>query len=78
MDLDLCLSFFPVPKKPVSPYGAYNGQLRSCVYQPTELALIAKGMTKVSVYTISDTKKPSLLSHLNQSSDCFYRWIKMR
>ncbi|XP_029294255.1 G-protein coupled receptor family C group 5 member C-like [Cottoperca gobio] len=36
-----------VPTKPVSPYGAYNGQLRSCVYQPTELALIAKGLTKM-------------------------------
>ncbi|XP_054463291.1 G-protein coupled receptor family C group 5 member C-like [Anoplopoma fimbria] len=36
-----------VPTKPVSPYGAYNGQLRSCVYQPTEIALIAKGMTKM-------------------------------
>ncbi|XP_032392975.1 G-protein coupled receptor family C group 5 member C isoform X1 [Etheostoma spectabile] len=36
-----------VPSKPISPYGAYNGQLRSCVYQPTEIALIAKGMTKM-------------------------------
>ncbi|XP_074512658.1 G-protein coupled receptor family C group 5 member C-like [Sebastes fasciatus] len=36
-----------VPTKPMSPYGAYNGQLRSCVYQPTEIALIAKGMTKM-------------------------------
>ncbi|KAF3700117.1 G-protein coupled receptor family C group 5 member C Retinoic acid-induced gene 3 protein [Channa argus] len=35
-----------VPTKPVSPYGCYNGQLRSCVYQPTEIALIAKGLTK--------------------------------
>ncbi|XP_059204834.1 G-protein coupled receptor family C group 5 member C-like [Centropristis striata] len=35
----------PVPSKPVSPYGAFNG--RRCVYQPTELALIAKGMTKM-------------------------------
>ncbi|KAM4531804.1 G-protein coupled receptor family C group 5 member C-like [Odontesthes bonariensis] len=33
------------PTKPASIYGAYNGQLRSCVYQPTELALIAKGLT---------------------------------
>ncbi|KAG7242833.1 hypothetical protein INR49_018088 [Caranx melampygus] len=36
-----------VPTKPVSPYGAYNGQVRSCVYQPTEIALIAKGLTKM-------------------------------
>ncbi|KAM9346645.1 G-protein coupled receptor family C group 5 member C-like [Symphorus nematophorus] len=35
-----------VPTKPVSPYGAYNG-LRSGVYQPTEIALIAKGLTKM-------------------------------
>lgn len=35
------------PTKPVSPYGTYNGQLRSCVYQPTEIALIAKGLTKM-------------------------------
>ncbi|KAL6102997.1 gprc5c [Pungitius sinensis] len=34
-----------VPTKPVSPYGAYNGQPRGCVYQPTELALIARGLT---------------------------------
>ncbi|GAA6218231.1 G-protein coupled receptor family C group 5 member C-like [Lates japonicus] len=36
-----------VPSKPVSPYGAYNGQLRSCVYQPTEIALVTKGLTKM-------------------------------
>ncbi|KAI3359780.1 hypothetical protein L3Q82_014145 [Scortum barcoo] len=36
-----------VPTKPVSPYGSYNGHLRSGVYQPTELALIAKGLTKM-------------------------------
>ena len=44
----------PEPTKPVSPYGAYNGQLRSGVYQPTEIALIAKGLTKVGVHTISE------------------------
>lgn len=38
----------PVPTKPVSPYGAFNGQVRGCVYQPTEIALIAKGLTKAS------------------------------
>ncbi|KAI1886436.1 hypothetical protein AGOR_G00195740 [Albula goreensis] len=31
-------------QKPVSPYSGYNGQLRSSVYQPTELALITKGL----------------------------------
>ncbi|XP_068161498.1 G-protein coupled receptor family C group 5 member C isoform X2 [Antennarius striatus] len=30
--------------KPVSPYSGYTGQLRSSVYQPTELALISKAM----------------------------------
>ncbi|XP_028311585.1 G-protein coupled receptor family C group 5 member C-like [Gouania willdenowi] len=35
------------PSKPVSPYGAYNGQLRSCVYQPTEIALVTKGLGKM-------------------------------
>ncbi|KAM7381120.1 hypothetical protein PAMA_012112 [Pampus argenteus] len=30
--------------KPVSPYSGYNGQLRSSVYQPTELALITKAI----------------------------------
>ncbi|XP_044194414.1 G-protein coupled receptor family C group 5 member C isoform X2 [Thunnus albacares] len=30
--------------KPVSPYSGYTGQLRSSVYQPTELALITKAI----------------------------------
>ncbi|KAK2884427.1 G-protein coupled receptor family C group 5 member C isoform X1 [Channa argus] len=30
--------------KPVSPYSGYTGQLRSSVYQPTELAIITKGV----------------------------------
>ncbi|XP_069055891.1 G-protein coupled receptor family C group 5 member C [Pleurodeles waltl] len=30
-------------KKPMSPYSGYNGQLRSSVYQPTEMALMNKG-----------------------------------
>ncbi|XP_029455098.1 G-protein coupled receptor family C group 5 member C [Rhinatrema bivittatum] len=30
-------------KKPISPYSGYNGQLRSSVYQPTEMALMNKG-----------------------------------
>lgn len=35
----------PVPaNKPMSPYSGYNGQMRSSVYQPTELALITKGL----------------------------------
>ncbi|KAM6965916.1 G-protein coupled receptor family C group 5 member C-like [Tautogolabrus adspersus] len=34
--------------RPESPYGSYNGQLRSCVYQPTEIALMAKGLTRMN------------------------------
>ncbi|XP_051959085.1 G-protein coupled receptor family C group 5 member C-like isoform X2 [Xyrauchen texanus] len=30
--------------KPVSPYSGYNGQFRSGVYQPTELAIMTKGV----------------------------------
>ncbi|XP_036004010.1 G-protein coupled receptor family C group 5 member C isoform X1 [Fundulus heteroclitus] len=33
------------PTNPTSPYAIYNGQPRSCLYQPTELALISKGFT---------------------------------
>lgn len=46
--------YITVATNPVSPYGAFNGQVRSCVYQPTEIALIAKGLTKVSVWPTSD------------------------
>lgn len=31
----------------MSPYSGYNGQMRSSVYQPTELAIITKGVTNV-------------------------------
>ncbi|XP_049417389.1 G-protein coupled receptor family C group 5 member C-like [Epinephelus fuscoguttatus] len=51
-----------VPTKPVSPYAAYNGQLRSCVYQPTEIALIAKGLTKMDQdLMIPRARAPSLV-----------------
>lgn len=33
----------------MSPYSGYNGQMRSSVYQPTELALITKGGGNVSL-----------------------------
>lgn len=32
----------------MSPYSGYNGQMRSSVYQPTELAIITKGTPNVS------------------------------
>nr|XP_046272058.1 G-protein coupled receptor family C group 5 member C-like [Scatophagus argus] len=49
------------PTKPVSPYGAYNGQVRSCVYQPTEIALIAKGLKKLDQdMMIPRARAPSL------------------
>ncbi|KAM9780069.1 G-protein coupled receptor family C group 5 member C-like [Neosynchiropus ocellatus] len=65
-----------VPAKPVSPYGSYNGQLRSCVYQPTELALIAKGMTKKDQETIIPratlpSMPPGRSSSLTPSADSF-------
>ncbi|XP_030629163.1 G-protein coupled receptor family C group 5 member C isoform X2 [Chanos chanos] len=41
--------------KPVSPYSGYNGQLRSSVYQPTELALITKG--------VGNQQQPAVLSY---------------
>ncbi|XP_030645526.1 G-protein coupled receptor family C group 5 member C-like [Chanos chanos] len=50
------------PGKLVSPYSGYNGQLRSCVYQPTELALITKGhmRDKSSDVTLPRAVLPSL------------------
>ncbi|KAG7215470.1 hypothetical protein INR49_003246 [Caranx melampygus] len=36
--------------KPVSPYSGYTGQLRSSVYQPTEIALITKAIGNVSTH----------------------------
>ncbi|XP_020790878.2 G-protein coupled receptor family C group 5 member C-like [Boleophthalmus pectinirostris] len=35
------------PETSKSPYAAFNGQLRKAVYQPTEIALIAKGLTMI-------------------------------
>ncbi|XP_029997466.1 G-protein coupled receptor family C group 5 member C-like [Sphaeramia orbicularis] len=47
------------PTKPVSSYGIYNG-LRSALYQPTELALIAKGLIKRDQdFTIPRATTPS-------------------
>lgn len=73
--------FLPVSTEPVSPYGVYNGQPRSCVYQPTEIALIAKGLTKVSEYTTFYTTEHPHFCHIcwnNHCSVCFYRWSKTR
>lgn len=44
---------FPEPTTPVSPYAVYNGQRQSSVYQPTEIALIAKHLKEVSMYDAS-------------------------
>ncbi|XP_044037779.1 G-protein coupled receptor family C group 5 member C-like isoform X3 [Siniperca chuatsi] len=57
-----------VPTKPVSPYGAYNGQLRSCVYQPTEIALIAKGLTKMNQEAMIPRATPPYLNPGSGSS----------
>ncbi|XP_053366909.1 G-protein coupled receptor family C group 5 member C [Clarias gariepinus] len=55
--------------KPVSPYSGYNGQVRSSVYQPTELALITKGMTNHPLNFSFDTSIPraSLAPPVSQS-----------
>ncbi|XP_062858945.1 G-protein coupled receptor family C group 5 member C [Trichomycterus rosablanca] len=42
----------------VSPYSGYNGQVRSSVYQPTELALITKGTGNTSMDLQYDTSIP--------------------
>ncbi|XP_077314824.1 G-protein coupled receptor family C group 5 member C isoform X1 [Lithobates pipiens] len=34
-------------KRPVSPYSGYNGQMRSSVYQPTEMALMNKNKSEL-------------------------------
>lgn len=44
--------------KPVSPYSNYTGQLRSSVYQPTELALISKAVGNHPVDTSFDMVIP--------------------
>ncbi|KAG9473515.1 G-protein coupled receptor family C group 5 member C [Eleutherodactylus coqui] len=36
-------------KRPVSPYSGYNGQMRSSVYQPTEMALMNKNMPQTEL-----------------------------
>ncbi|CAN9505660.1 unnamed protein product [Ophioblennius macclurei] len=50
------------PTQPVSPYGAYNGQVRSRVYQPTELALIAKGLPTMDPQALLPRVRPSSIS----------------
>lgn len=59
----------------MSPYGAFNGQVRSCVYQPTEIALIAKGLTKVSVWPTSDCSSLAQ-PRVSQMPVRFCRWSK--
>ncbi|CAL8282548.1 unnamed protein product [Merluccius merluccius] len=54
--------------KPVSPYSGYSGQLRSSVYQPTELALISKGATELSYNTVIPRASASPPAHNGGSS----------
>uniref|UniRef100_A0A3B1JK20 G protein-coupled receptor, class C, group 5, member C n=1 Tax=Astyanax mexicanus TaxID=7994 RepID=A0A3B1JK20_ASTMX len=59
----------PAANKPVSPYSNYNGQLRSSVYQPTELALITKGLgSQLDVSYETAIPRASLGSPHHQSS----------
>ncbi|KAK3529109.1 hypothetical protein QTP70_016544 [Hemibagrus guttatus] len=57
--------------KPTSPYSGYNGQMRSSVYQPTELAIITKGVTNLQMDHSYDTSIPraSLGSQPSQSGN---------
>ncbi|CAK6965027.1 G-protein coupled receptor family C group 5 member C isoform X1 [Scomber scombrus] len=50
--------------KPVSPYSGYTGQLRSSVYQPTELALITKAMGN----PLPDTPYESIIPRASTNS----------
>ncbi|XP_017339642.1 G-protein coupled receptor family C group 5 member C isoform X2 [Ictalurus punctatus] len=53
--------------KPVSPYSGYNGQIRSSVYQPTELAIITNHKTDYSFDT--SIPRASLASPASQSGN---------
>ncbi|XP_054615787.1 G-protein coupled receptor family C group 5 member C-like [Dunckerocampus dactyliophorus] len=64
-----------VPMKPVSPYGAYNGQLRSCVYQPTEIALITKGLTKMDQDMMMRRASASSLNLCSSSSSSLHHSV---
>ncbi|XP_061557402.1 G-protein coupled receptor family C group 5 member C-like [Phycodurus eques] len=63
------------PSKPVSPYAAYNGQLRSCVYQPTEIALIAKGLTKMDQDAMMRRASTSSLNTAGSSGGSLHRLV---
>nr|XP_057923003.1 G-protein coupled receptor family C group 5 member C isoform X2 [Doryrhamphus excisus] len=65
--------------KPVSPYSGYTGQLRSSVYQPTELALITKAsvnppdmsyttIPRVSAHSVADSIRSAPSQHGDTSS----------
>nr|XP_057905783.1 G-protein coupled receptor family C group 5 member C-like [Doryrhamphus excisus] len=64
-----------VPTKPVSPYGAYNGQLRSCVYQPTEIALITKGLTKMDQDMMMRRASASSLNQCSSRSSSLHQSV---
>jgi len=64
--------------KPVSPYSGYTGQVRSSVYQPTELALITKQLGNVSIKVLKTLIfeykiKAEALQHTqaHTQADCF-------
>lgn len=53
--------------KPVSPYSGYNGQMRNSVYQPTELAIITKGVPNVAHSYSMSIPRASLASQPSQT-----------
>uniref|UniRef100_A0A3Q4HZ95 G protein-coupled receptor class C group 5 member C n=1 Tax=Neolamprologus brichardi TaxID=32507 RepID=A0A3Q4HZ95_NEOBR len=60
----------PESTNPASPYGVYNGQARSCLYQPTEIALIAKGLTRVSAIFNHETSRLHDITSVPGSNKC--------
>ncbi|NWU07483.1 GPC5C protein, partial [Cephalopterus ornatus] len=62
-------------KKPVSPYSGYNGQLLTSVYQPTEMALMHKGMSEgpydVILPRASTSPAPGSASSTLRAEDAF-------
>ncbi|XP_053562892.1 G-protein coupled receptor family C group 5 member C [Bombina bombina] len=58
-------------KRPVSPYSGYNGQVRSSVYQPTEMALMNKNMPELPYDVI--IPRPTANSHPAASGNATIR-----
>lgn len=63
-------------KKPVSPYSGYNGQMRSSVYQPTEMAIMNKNTSELPYDVIipratANTHPSSLANSTMRAEDAY-------